>query len=235
MKAGEHQLHLLGGFQILVDDCAHPVPTSAAKLLALLAIHDRPMSRARVAGTFWPDLSDRRASANLRAVVWRLPAALRPVVASTATTLAISEAVDFDLRAARRIVRDILDLDEPHRHDSSCVALLCAPLLPEWDEEWLMFERERVRQLHIHALERLGASLLERGDALSAVDVGAAVISTEPLRESAHGLLIQAHLAAGNRADARRCYDRYCDLVRRELGLEPALGWPETNAVATRR
>ncbi|MBM2620722.1 bacterial transcriptional activator domain-containing protein [Actinoplanes sp. LDG1-06] len=39
-----------------------------------------------------------------------------------------------------------------------------------------------------------------------------------PLRESAQRALAQAHLAAGNVADARRTYDEYRSRLRRELG-----------------
>jgi DNA-binding SARP family transcriptional activator len=46
-------------------------------------------------------------------------------------------------------------------------------------------------------------------------------IGVEPLRESAQRALIEAHLGAGNLVEARRIYDAYRGLVRRELGVEP--------------
>lgn len=220
---GNHQrIELLGTFGVFLDARSLEVPTTTARLLAVLALRDSSVTRSQVAGTLWPDVSECRAGANLRAIMWRLPAPVRSFLTVANTTLALVPGVEVDLHVARRVVRDVLDRDELTGCAADRVDLLCRPLLPDWDEEWLVFERERVRQLHIHALERLGVTLLERGDALSAVDVGAAIIGTEPLRESAHHLLVRAHLAAGNRADARRCYDRYCALVRTELGLEPA-------------
>jgi DNA-binding SARP family transcriptional activator len=45
---------------------------------------------------------------------------------------------------------------------------------------------------------------------------------------------MNAYLASGNRADARRCYDRYRDLLRRELNLEPAFDWADVVAVASK-
>jgi DNA-binding SARP family transcriptional activator len=55
-----------------------------------------------------------------------------------------------------------------------------------------------------------------------AVEAGLAVVSAEPLRESAHRALISAHLAEGNRGEAIRQFERYADLIRAELGLRPS-------------
>ena len=63
--------------------------------------------------------------------------------------------------------------------------------------------------------------------------MGITVLVAEPLRETAHVLVMNAYLASGNRADARRCYDRYRDLLRRELNLEPALDWPDVVVAAS--
>ena len=47
-------------------------------------------------------------------------------------------------------------------------------------------------------------------------------ITAEPLRESAQRALIEAHVAEGNLAEARRGYVLYRDLLRRELGVDPS-------------
>jgi DNA-binding SARP family transcriptional activator len=226
------RLHLLGGFRIVSEGQAVAVPTLGAKLLALLAINGRPTSRSRIAGTMWPTVNEHRATANLRSIVWRLPATAQGFVRTSGTTLALAESVDVDLERARVTVRQMLAGELPLDSVQAPVSFLCQPLLPEWDDDWLVFERERIRQLHLHALERLAADLLAAGDALSAVDVGITVIGSEPLRESAHILVIRAHMAAGNRLDARRCYERYDELLRRELNLQPTFRWNDLEAAS---
>jgi DNA-binding SARP family transcriptional activator len=225
----QQQIHVLGGFRMVSDGRTVAVPITAAKMIALLAINGPTMSRSQLAGTLWPAVAEPRATANLRSIVWRLPAAAHGYVVATGTTMTLADTVDVDLDHACDLVSRLLD-DEPlddHFAGPAPVTLLCRPLLPEWDDDWLVFERERIRQLHIHALERLAGSLLEADDPLSAVDVGVAVIGTEPLRESAHILVIRAHLAAGNRFDARRCYERYRDLLKRELNVAPGFRWTD--------
>ena len=98
------QLYLLGGFRIVSDCRTVAVPTTAAKLIALLAVNGRPMSRSQIAGTLWPSLTERRATANLRSIVWRLSAAAHDYVVAAGTTMALADTVDVDLDQARRLV-----------------------------------------------------------------------------------------------------------------------------------
>ncbi len=88
-------------------------------------------------------------------------------------------------------------------------------------EDWVLRERERLRQLRLHALEELGLHLLLRERFGEAVDVALRALAAEPLRESANRLLIRIHLAEGNRIEARRHYDRYAELLLTELGELP--------------
>ncbi|MEV7548300.1 bacterial transcriptional activator domain-containing protein [Amycolatopsis sp. NPDC089917] len=55
-----------------------------------------------------------------------------------------------------------------------------------------------------------------------AVAAGLAAVRAEPLRESAHQALIDAHLAAGNRAAAQHQYLQCRRTLLEELGLEPS-------------
>jgi DNA-binding SARP family transcriptional activator len=66
------------------------------------------------------------------------------------------------------------------------------------------------------------ARLTSTGRFGEAIDAGLAAVHGEPLRESAHYILIKAHLAAGNRCEAARQYERCRRLLLDELGLEPA-------------
>jgi DNA-binding SARP family transcriptional activator len=95
-------------------------------------------------------------------------------------------------------------------------------LLPDWYDDWLVTERERLRQLRLHALEESVRVLIERGRLSEAIDLGLRAVAMEPLRESAHRLVIRAHLAEGNRAEALRQYRCCADLLRHELAVEPS-------------
>lgn len=84
-----------------------------------------------------------------------------------------------------------------------------------------MFERERLRQRTLHGLEALSRLLGRAGRLVDAVEVARAAVGVDPLRESAQRALIEAHLAAGDAAAARRCFERYRSAVVRELEVPP--------------
>ena len=73
----------------------------------------------------------------------------------------------------------------------------------------------------LHAMEILLRRLAAAGRCAETVETAISAVSADPLRESAHRVLIEAYLAEGNLAEGRRAYDRYRVMVRRELGVEP--------------
>jgi DNA-binding SARP family transcriptional activator len=95
-------------------------------------------------------------------------------------------------------------------------------LLPDWYDDWVLMERERHRQLSLHALEALAEKLIAVAQHGRAIGVALAAVANEPLRESAHRILIRAHLAEGNVGEAVRQYRLYRRLLRRQLGLDPS-------------
>jgi DNA-binding SARP family transcriptional activator len=95
-------------------------------------------------------------------------------------------------------------------------------LLPGWDEEWILFERERLRQLRLHALESLSVLLAKRGRYALALEAALICVAIEPLRESAHRALAAVHLAENNVVEAIRRYEAFQRLLDEELGLEPS-------------
>ena len=70
-------------------------------------------------------------------------------------------------------------------------------------------------------MEQMAQSLLDAGQVLLAIEAALSVVTAEPLRESAQRVLIEAHVAAGNRGEALRQFDRCRKLLIAELGLQP--------------
>jgi DNA-binding SARP family transcriptional activator len=98
----------------------------------------------------------------------------------------------------------------------------CCELLPGWYDDWVLVERERHRQLSLHALESLCEHLTACGRYGAAVLAGLAAVDREPLRESAHRALIRVHLAEGNAGEAIRRYRLYEGIAARDLGVGPS-------------
>ncbi|MEU4496969.1 bacterial transcriptional activator domain-containing protein [Streptomyces sp. NPDC023998] len=99
---------------------------------------------------------------------------------------------------------------------------LSRQLLPGWSEDWLIMERERWDHLRVYALESLAHRCQMAQDYLHALQMALAVIAIDPIRETAHRIVIEVHLAEGNVASALKRYHDYCDFLRQELNVAPS-------------
>ena len=86
----------------------------------------------------------------------------------------------------------------------------------------------RFADVRVRALSVLAETSLSSGDAREAVKWSAEIVALEPFRETGYRQLMQAHVAAGNRAEALRVYERCRRLLADELGTYPS---PETEAI----
>jgi DNA-binding SARP family transcriptional activator len=216
------QVALLEGFELRLGGQVVDLPLGAQRLIAFLALHDRPLQRSFVANSLWLDSSEERAGANLRSALWRLHRSSRPVVDVRGTQIRLRADVAVDLREATGRARRLLDANAPTDFDEPFEIATMGDLLPDWYEDWILVERERFRQLRLHALETLCERLSGASRHAQAVEAGLGAVAGEPLRESAHRALIAAYLAEGNAGEAIRQY-RMCErLLRDELGIEPS-------------
>jgi DNA-binding SARP family transcriptional activator len=143
-------------------------------------------------------------------------------VETSATHLRVAKGLRVDVHEVIALVWRVID--SPDQSSDISLATLSAPteLLPGWYEDWVLVERERLRQLRLHALEILSDRLTSMRRFGQAVEAGLAAVRDEPLRESAHRALIRTHLAEGNTEEALRQYRRYRQLLHDELGLVPS-------------
>jgi DNA-binding SARP family transcriptional activator len=215
-------LSLLGAFELRCDDRPVSLPHSAQRLLAFLALHEHPLLRVYVAGTLWIDASDERAGASLRSSLWRLGRPGYHLVDATSSHVLLAPGVDVDLRRGFALAQRLLDGSAGADELREAEALLGAELLPDWYDDWLLIERERFRQLSLHALEALAERLARAGRFARALEAALWVVRSEPLRESAHRALIRVHLAEGNRCEALRQYELCRRLLREQLGVAPS-------------
>jgi DNA-binding SARP family transcriptional activator len=215
------RLALVGGFELLLHGRPVPLPERAQRLVAFLALRGRPVERQQLAGILWLDSPEGRAMANLRSTIWRIRDVAASMFVEVGRQLLIDPRLVVDVREMTDGAHRILDGAEP---DGALVAKMseAGELLPDWDEEWVLVERERLHQLRLHALELLCERLSADGRFGWAVEACLAAVSAEPLRESAHRALIRAYLAEGNRGDAIAHYRAYRRLLQDELGLEPS-------------
>jgi DNA-binding SARP family transcriptional activator len=214
------RIALLDGFEVASHGEAVEFPHAVERLVALLAVHDRPLRRPYVAGSLWPDVSEAHADGSLRSALWRARSVEGLVTQTSGGCVRLGPGVAVDLNERLIISRHLLARSPAELADLA--GLYQHELLPDWYEGWLDDWREQWRQVRIHALEQLANALVATGRSGEAIHVGLAAVRTDPLRESSHRALIEAHLAEGNAAEAHRSYTAYARLLEGELGLAPS-------------
>ncbi|MEV3970148.1 BTAD domain-containing putative transcriptional regulator [Streptomyces sp. NPDC050698] len=214
------RLRLLGRFQLVYGPGPVELGRNGQRLLALLGLRGYT-PRTVIAGTLWPEVTEEHARGSLRTTLWKLPRGDQPLIQCCGDSLTAASELRVDVSdftaAALRVIQDC---GPPP--DAPPALLNGEDLLPGWDEDWVLMERERLRQLRLQALDALAETLVRRDRPALALEAAWASVRTEPLRESAHRAVVAAHLADGNLCEAVRHYRAFRRRLREELGVEPS-------------
>ncbi len=92
-------------------------------------------------------------------------------------------------------------------------------------EEWTMEPRRILSAACYQALTWLATEAASRRDWLAVIDFATQILRRDACDESAHRLIVNAHLMMGNRSLALQQYRACVEILDRELGVQPA---PET-------
>lgn len=209
-----HRVTVLGSFTLVSGGATVPLGVDSRRLVAYLAVHPRPQERASLAADLWPGVPPAAAERLLTeaAAAVDVPGLL---LDEPDAPLALAAEVQVDLADAMGLVRA---LPEIPANDSPDTGLLAADILPGWTAAWIVVERERFRQLRLHALEGRSQRLAAAGRFDEAIATARSAVRSAPSRESARRALIEAHLAQGDIAGAVAEYDDYEELLRSSVG-----------------
>lgn len=234
--SGAFGLCLLGPFS-LTGPGGEAIEISSKKnrlLLAMLACAPgRSMGRDALAGLLWAGNSDEQARNSFRQALAVLRKELKgedgALFAGLDGAVALHPtrvAVDTDLFRA--------DADLATRESlERAIALWRGPFLadvvaPEPEiEQWLSEQREHFNGRYIQAMDRLTPLL----SGAARIDMARRLVQADTLREESYRQLMEAFLAAGEKAQALRQYDKLRSLLRQELGVEPS---PDSQALRDR-
>ena len=217
------RLRLLNGFAL---DDAHArvdLPPGMQRLIAFLALRG-PAHRCVMAGTLWPEVPEGHALASLRTGIWRLNRLLPGSIVSDGMSLSTARSLTVDSREqekfATRLLRDQVQ-DEQWITERLDI-LWPGELLPGWYDDWVVFDRGRLAQLRLHALEHTALVMTRSHHLETAFQLAFEAVRAEPLRETANATLMEVYLAEGNVIDAVHQFNVYRRLLHLELGVEPS-------------
>ncbi len=217
---------LLDGFRLEVPErhqrsAGEELPRGVQRLVAHLCLSHRP-TRTATAGQLWPDVPEDHAHGSLRSALWRLNKVAPGLIEVSGSALRLAVGVRVDVWElddwAQRAISPPGGADEVAVPD----ATLLGDLLPGWYDDWVLLERERLRQLRMQALEAVAARLAFLGRHCEALEAAYAAVRADPLRESAHRTVVRVHLAQGNLAEALRAFEFFRTMLEEELGVPPS-------------
>jgi len=223
------QLVLLGGFQAYVAGHEIEVPGRKARaLLAFLAIPaGEARSRDKLAGLLWSDRGDSQARESLKQAVFKLRKSLDCVRPSP--LLADREFVSLE---GATVTVDVVEFEQLIGEGTieslaRATALYRGDLLDGLDlrdaafDEWLLMERQRLRDLAREALAKLVDWHISSGAHDQAAAAARRLLAIDPLREAAHRAVMRIYSEQGQTALALKQYQLCCDALQSELGVRP--------------
>jgi adenylate cyclase len=201
-------------------------------LLAFLAITPGvSWPRDRLAALLWGNSGERHARDSLKQALLRLkrsldPAAAPLLLANRNSVCVASDGIIVDVALFEAALRE----GTPDALERA-MALYRGDLLDGLQvreaafEEWLLLERERLRQLAVEAAGRSMRSSLAAGRRDRAASAARRLLALEPLHEEACRLLMQIHAEQGETAKALQLFMNLRDRLSHDLVATPE---PET-------
>src|SRR5215831_15737162 len=228
-------IRLLGDFSLVYGDRQVTSLNNMRlqSLLAYLVLHrDVPQQRQHLAFLFWPDATEAQARNNLRQLLHQLrqafPEALQfpsadthtlhwhPVTPFSLDVAEFEQALTEAATAARRNDQHALQA-ALEQADS----LYRGELLPGCYDEWILPERERLRQRHLQTLEQLLRLFEVQGDTVTAIRYAQRLLALDPLSEDLYRRLMRLFALNNDRASALHVYHTCVSTLQREMGVEP--------------
>lgn len=120
------------------------------------------------------------------------------------------------------------ELDQARAAAESAESLARRPFLAGEDGTWVEQNRRDLADIRERALSVLADACLRSGAAREAAKWAEELIALSPFREAGYRRLMDAHVVAGNRAEALRVYEQCRQLLAEELGAYPS---PETESI----
>lgn len=101
-------------------------------------------------------------------------------------------------------------------------SILRRPFMPGEYGDWVQARREKFTAAFVRVLDCLVRLHDWNEEPTLAIAAAEESVSLDPFRESGYRNLVALHMRAGNRAEARRTYERCQELFARELGTTPS-------------
>jgi len=234
----ELSIQLFGKFTIQADgERLDSFDSSKVQeLLAYLLIHrNRPHPRETLAEMLWEASSTAQSKKYLRQAIWQLQQSLstpddEPLLLAEPGWIQISPDASYRLDVAEfeEAFELVLGVPGPQLGDKivamlvEAVGLYQSDLLEGWFSDWCLFERERLQNMWLAALDKLMRYCEAKGDFEAGLAFGSQVLRRDRARERTHRQVMRLAYLSGDRTGALRQYERCVLALHEELRVAPS-------------
>lgn len=233
MASAQIRVNLFGAMTLYCGDeqLDFSGSTTARSLLAYLLLNRaHPQSRIRIAGQFWPDMDEARSRRSLTQALWRIRNLLPDHLITDAQQIHIPvsssltvDVEDFEALTDSCSRFDVILQEEKFANAHSlrqAVDIYCGELLEGFYEDWVLVERERLRELYLRTLESLIEIEKARGAYDAALECAQKLAAVDPFREAAHREVMRLYFALDRPEAALMQYENCVKIFDEEFGLD---------------
>jgi DNA-binding SARP family transcriptional activator/tetratricopeptide (TPR) repeat protein len=225
------RIQLLGGLKLTWGGSPLPaIPGSAARsLLAyLLTFRDRSHTRDLLSGTFWPDLPDATARRRLSQALWQIRRSLpdgQQMLFSEGDTIHVHDGVplwiDVEEFGKHRLVCQEGGTQSLHLCQR-CIDLYQGDFLAGYYDDWVIQERERLREEYLSTLEWLVAGYKGQGEYERGLVFARRLAIEDPWREEAHREIMRLCHLLDRGEEALQQFELCQQILAHEFSAEPS-------------
>lgn len=224
-------VYCLGGLDIRNTDDEFVVINSSKgqELFAYLLINrEKLTSKWRIMDDVFHGMSPRNAETYLNTTVYKLRKVLEQYGKRSAIVVSnesyIMETKDFciDFIEFENKVHTLQNITGTNQEEAiQAVNLFAGELFGDKDYPWSLSEKERLLDIYFSFAKKLGRYLFENQNLSLALQVFKKLVVINELDEDSHCFLMQIYAAQKDLPSLIRHYERYVELLQRELAISP--------------
>lgn len=238
------EISLFGSVQVHRNGHEVKLTRISQTLLAYLMLYrHRPHHRDTLANLLWGDRSEDRARSCLSTALWRLRRVLEEEASGEAYLITTPTGeIQFNPESACWLDVAVFEGQVNRTVTTSPYALTAAEAEELWKalhlytgelmegfyDDWVVWERERLRLLYVRGLMCLMRYYKHHGAYEESLLCGRRILHLDPLREEVHREMMRLYMESGQRALAARQYEICREVLTTELNVAPM---PETQAL----
>jgi DNA-binding SARP family transcriptional activator len=208
------QLHFEQDGNLITDQ----LPVKGRALLVYLAVTGQTQTRETLAGLLWSEMPDEAARTNLRVMLSKLRKVVGAYLAISREMVGLVDKVWVDVPEFEKSAENTA----VSFYAGDFLADFYVPDAPLFDE-WVLIERERLRQIIINLLHTLVQQTLAKPELTDEGIVYARrILALDEWREEAHRQLMLLLARSGQRSAALAQFEQCRHILAEALGVEPS-------------